>query len=292
MSTSSTAASVNAAAATQIIVKIKSKEFKDRLTAYDEMLALFSSLPDVMAPEFARLYPAFEKFALVDPQPTNREKALQALLVFIDRAACLQSAAPQSLTDLCTAIIENGLSARDSTKVKAIDCLLMLVEVVGPDNVVQSLCTGAAHKAYKIATYSLFTLKELVRQYGCSAINVDPIVAQLLPGFEHQIKEVRAEALALALELYQWLPEVIAAQLKPLRPAQMRDFESSIATLSSTPPTPQRTIRPTHPNTASPAKPLNPAPTTITRQTSNLPLPPSGQSPITPPPSPSHQNPQ
>ncbi|GAM28376.1 hypothetical protein SAMD00019534_115520 [Acytostelium subglobosum LB1] len=158
---------VAAQTATQIIAKIKSKDFKDRLNAYDDMLNLFSTLPDGNAPEFARLSPAFEKYLLVDIQPANKEKALQVLMVFLDRAGCLH--VPQALpapfiTDLTTCIIENCLSGRDSTKLKAIDCLLMLVEVIGPDTILPCICAAAQHKTPKIATYSIFTLKEVVRQ--------------------------------------------------------------------------------------------------------------------------------
>ncbi|KAF2071409.1 hypothetical protein CYY_007273 [Polysphondylium violaceum] len=229
--------SYNYQMATSIISKIKSKEFKERLSGYDDMLTLFNSISDPDAPEFSRLANAFEKIMIVDTQPNNRERALQVLLVFLERSNyAFASTTPTSFSsDLVRAIIDNCFtSQRDTTKLKAVDCILMLNEVVGPTSIVPILLEFMINnKAPKIIVSCAYTLKELIRQFGSFNLPVETIIKNTLVLFDHQLKDVRTEAMGISLELYKWLGDNIAPQFKQLRPAQLKEFETSIQSFKS-----------------------------------------------------------
>ncbi|KAK5577976.1 hypothetical protein RB653_002924 [Dictyostelium firmibasis] len=219
--------------------KIKSKEFKDRLSGYDEMLTLFNNIKDPNSSEFAKYAPSFEKILLVDPQPANKEKALQVLYSFLDKGSYVHLAStPLSFySDLITSIVDNCFNARDSIKLKSIDCLLLLVEIIGPYIVIQYICeilsNSSNNKAPKIIISCIYTLKEIVKQFGTANVPIDLILKDLLGFFEHQSKDVRVEALNLSVQLYIWLGDQITQHLKSLRPTQYKDFEQAISNLKN-----------------------------------------------------------
>ncbi|KAN0022847.1 hypothetical protein ACTFIU_005588 [Dictyostelium citrinum] len=218
--------------------KIKSKEFKDRLSGYDEMLTLFNSIKDPNSSEFSKYASSFEKILLVDPQPANKEKALQVLYAFLDKGSYVHLAStPLSFySDLITSIVDNCFNARDSIKLKSIDCLLLLVEIIGPYIVIQYICeilSNSNNKAPKIIISCIYTLKEIVKQFGTANVPIDLILKDLLGFFEHQSKDVRVEALNLSVQLYIWLGDQITQHLKSLRPAQYKDFEQAITNLKN-----------------------------------------------------------
>lgn len=76
-------------------------------------------------------------------------------------------------------------------------------------------------------------IKEIVKAFGAAQIPLKVIVKALPPLFEHVDGKVRAEAQAIAVELYRWVGQAIRPALQSLRPAQMKALETEWAQVDS-----------------------------------------------------------
>jgi len=60
--------------------------WKARLAGYEETIKLFKSIDDEKSPEFTKFAPLIRKF-VVDSNAVAQEKALEATLLFVEKAA-------------------------------------------------------------------------------------------------------------------------------------------------------------------------------------------------------------
>jgi len=140
--------------------RITSKEWNVRLSAYDELIALFNE----GSLEISKYVPYLKRI-VVDPYPPVKEKAMDALLVFISKVNFTSMVSASFVADISGILIDKCLAGRDSVKNKGVEALLLLIENCpkDPDSVVSELCkSSCTHKIPKIAAMCVFTLREAV----------------------------------------------------------------------------------------------------------------------------------
>ncbi|KAH3742558.1 Spindle pole body component alp14 [Pelomyxa schiedti] len=191
--------------------RLLAKEWNVRLAANDE------------------LSPYFKK-SLEDQSLPVKERALDALLIFIDHSAI----SPTYATELAPVLVNKCIvSTRDSLRLKSIEALLLFVEVNVPEVILEELSKACVQKVPRLSAMSLLAMREIVRQFGIPPLPADPILRVLQPCFEHSAQEVRTEAFTLVVALHQWLGDSLRQHIAYLRPAQMKELDSLLAQSAS-----------------------------------------------------------
>ena len=124
-------------------------------------------------------------------------------------------------------IVEKGLAAtRPAAKQKALEALLLYIELDKADPVIEELLPLLAHKQPKIIAATLAALREIYHAYGCKTVEPKPTLKALPKIYGHADKNVRAEGQNLTVELYRWLREAMKPLFwNDLKPVQQTDLE-------------------------------------------------------------------
>lgn len=99
------------------------------------------------------------------------------------------------------------------------------------------------HKTPKNVTACVFALREALRLFGAKVVNVKPLLKQLPKIFDHKDKNVRAEGVELAKELYRWLGPAITNSLNDLKPVQIKELNEQFEKLPQEKAIPERLLR-------------------------------------------------
>jgi cytoskeleton-associated protein 5 len=99
------------------------------------------------------------------------------------------------------------------------------------------------HKQPKIATAAVFTLKEIIRQFGIKVLTLKPVLKTFPKMFGHSDKNVRAEATNLALEAYKYLKQAMNPYLQELKPVQQKELNEAFEKLPDEKAVPTRILR-------------------------------------------------
>lgn len=118
------------------------------------------------------------------------------------------------------------ISTKPAAKQKAMDAILLYVEMDKADPVIEELLPLLAHKLPKIVAATLSAFTAICHAFGTKVVDPKPILKTLPKAYGHADKNVRAEAQNLTVELYRWLRE----SMKPLfwndlKPVQQQDLE-------------------------------------------------------------------
>jgi len=134
-------------------------------------------------------------------------------------------------------------SARAGTKSKAIEALLLYVEVDTPDPVLEDLIPGLSAKLPKLVAATTTAMKEIYRQFGTRTVNPKPALKQLPKLFAHSDKGVRQEATAFAVVLYSWLGDALRPSLAELNAIQLKSLDEAFAGVEGGKATAERMLR-------------------------------------------------
>lgn len=124
-------------------------------------------------------------------------------------------------------IVEKGLAAtRPAAKAKALEALLLYIELDKPDPIIEELLPILSHKQPKIIAATLGALTQIYHAYGCKTVEPKPVLKVLPKMYGHADKNVRAEAQGLTVELYRWLKDAMKPLFwNDLKPVQQQDLE-------------------------------------------------------------------
>ena len=126
-----------------------------------------------------------------------------------------------------TPIVEKGLaSSRPAAKQKALECILLYIELDKANPVIEELIPILSNKQPKLIAATLSALTSIYHAYGCKTVDPKPIIKILPKIYGHADKNVRAEGQNLTVEFYRWLKD----SMKPLfwnelKPVQQQDLE-------------------------------------------------------------------
>ncbi|RMZ85068.1 hypothetical protein DV738_g361, partial [Chaetothyriales sp. CBS 135597] len=221
------------------------KAWKVRKEAYEAAAKEFALSPDPSAPVFTPFHqsPELWKGAAADANVAAQVEGLAALCAFLKYGGPV--AASRSRPHTIQAIADKALaSTRPAAKQHAIEALLLYIENDKPDLVLDDLLPALSHKQPKVAAASIAALTTLYHNFGTRIVDPKPVLKQLPKAFGHADKNIRAEAQALAVELYRWHREAIKPQFWPeLKPVQQTDLDKLFESVSQDPPQQQRFTR-------------------------------------------------
>ena len=143
-----------------------------------------------------------------------------------------------------TSLVEKGLAAtRLPAKQKAMECILLYVELDKPDPIVEELLSILSHKLAKIIVAALTAITAIYHNFGCKTVEPKPTVKILAKVFGHADKNVRAEATNLTVELYRWLKDAMKPLFwNDLKPVQQQDLEKLFEAVKNQPPPKQERL--------------------------------------------------
>lgn len=141
-------------------------------------------------------------------------------------------------------IVEKGLAAtRPAAKQKALEAILLYIELDKPDPIVEELLPILSHKQPKIIAATLACLREIYHAYGCKTVEPKPTLKLLPKMYGHADKNVRAEAQNLTVELYRWLKEAMKPLFwNDLKPVQQTDLDKLFEKVKDEPPPKQERL--------------------------------------------------
>ncbi|KAK9693990.1 hypothetical protein K7432_013644 [Basidiobolus ranarum] len=217
--------------------KLTHKNWKARLQAFEELTELYKTTE--LGLEFDKYCGHFKNF-ISDSNIAAQEAALVAVTAYVENAPN----ANKTREVVVPVIVEKCLgSTRAGTKMKAVELLLLYIEVDIPDPVIVDVIIGLNSKVPKIVAATVFTLKEIIHVYGTMMINVKLILKILPKIFGHSDKNVRAEGALLTIELYRWLGPALNSALLDLKPVQIKELKEAFEKLPAGIPVTERRLR-------------------------------------------------
>ncbi|CAG2202668.1 CKAP5 [Mytilus edulis] len=197
--------------------KCQHKTWKARLAGYEEVTKIFSQQTDPKSPEFQRYAGLMKKF-VTDTNAVAQEKALDAVLAFVENAAV----ASRVTADVVSGVIAKCLGApRQKTKDKGTEIVLMFVEIEKPDVVQECLLQGTENKNPKIVVGSIQLLRMALHDFGYKVMPIKPVMKILPKLLEDRDKNIREETKQLVIEIYRWIGNAIKPQMSHFKPVQM-----------------------------------------------------------------------
>ncbi|GAB6028698.1 hypothetical protein CHUAL_004522 [Chamberlinius hualienensis] len=215
------------------------KLWKARLKGYELALKQFNQIADDKSPEWNKYLGLVKKF-VVDSNVPAQEKGLEAVLAFVENAAC----AGKSCGEVMGGLVTKCLGApKAKTKEKAMEIIMMYIEIEKYEIVQDELMKGLTAKVPKIVVACIQCLRDALRDFGPKVITLKPIVKQLQPILEDRDKGVRDEAKLLTVEVYRWIGTAFKSQLANLKPVQLTELEAEFEKLGTAKASPTRFLR-------------------------------------------------
>lgn len=143
-------------------------------------------------------------------------------------------------------MVEKGLtSTKPAAKQRALDAILLYVELDKADPIIEELLPLLSHKTPKVITATLSAFTSMYHEFGCKTVEPKSVLKALPKIYGHADKNVRAEAQSLTVELYRWLKEGIKPFFwNELKPVQQQDLEKLFEKVKDEPaPQPERLLR-------------------------------------------------
>ncbi|KAK6505301.1 Microtubule-associated protein, microtubule dynamics during spindle orientation [Arthrobotrys musiformis] len=156
-----------------------------------------------------------------------------------------QNAGVRSRPHTIPALAEKGIvSTKAATKAKAIDVLLLYVELDTPTPIIEDLLPFLSHKMPKVVAATTNVLFAIYREFGAKTANPKPVLQQLPKLFAHGDKNVRAEAVSLTVELYKWLKDGMKPMFfNDLKPVQQKELDEAFEKVKGEPAKQTRLLR-------------------------------------------------
>ncbi|BFZ57087.1 hypothetical protein PYCC9005_004137 [Savitreella phatthalungensis] len=210
------------------------KVWKVRLGAYEECTKAIQTSPDEGAPCFRPFNndPDLLVKACKDANVVAQEAGVALLLAYLEYAGT--SNALKTRATVVPALVDKCLgSTRAGTKQKAIDACLMYVELEAGEPVIEDLIPGLSAKLPKLVAATASAIRHIYAAFGAKTVKAKPAVQALPKLFSHADKNVRAEALELAITLYRWLGDAVRPMLlADLKPVQVKELETAFESIT------------------------------------------------------------
>jgi cytoskeleton-associated protein 5 len=151
---------------------------------------------------------------------------------------------PRTRNHTIAVIAEKGLpSTRPAAKQKALEALMLYVELDRPDPVIEELLPLLSHKQPKVIAATLDALTQMYHAFGCKTMEPKPLLKVLPKVYGHADKNVRAKAQELTVEFYRWLKEAMKPLFwNDLKPVQQQDLDKMFEKVKDEPPPKQERL--------------------------------------------------
>ncbi|KAI9714326.1 MAG: Microtubule-associated protein, microtubule dynamics during spindle orientation [Bogoriella megaspora] len=220
------------------------KNWKVRKEGYEAAAKEFAKAQDESDPivqDFIR-DAGLWKGAVGDSNVAAQQEALGCLCSFLQIAGAQGCTRTRGST--VSIIAEKALpSARPAGKAKALEAIMLYVELDRPDPIIEELLPLLSHKTPKVITATLSALIEIYKAFGCKTVEPKPVLKVLPKVYGHADKNVRAEAQKLTIEMYRWLKDAMKPLFwNDLKPVQQQDLEKEFEKVKEEPPPKQERL--------------------------------------------------
>ncbi|KAK6330139.1 Microtubule-associated protein, microtubule dynamics during spindle orientation [Orbilia blumenaviensis] len=187
--------------------------------------------------------PSIWKGIVADSNVAAQQEGINCLHAFLQFGG--PNAGVRSRPHTIPALAEKGIvSTKAATKAKAIDVLLLYIELDTPAPIIDDLLPFLSHKMPKIVAATTNVLFTIYREFGAKTANPKPVLQQLPKLFAHGDKNVRAEAVNLTVELYKWLKDGMKPMFfNDLKPVQQKELDEAFEKVKGEPAKQTRLLR-------------------------------------------------
>ncbi|KAF2116395.1 armadillo-type protein [Lophiotrema nucula] len=177
-----------------------------------------------------------------DSNVAAQQEGLSAICSFLQTAGSQGATRTRNIT--IATIAEKGLpSTRPAAKQKALEALLLYIEMDKPDPVIEELIPILSHKQPKVIAATLDALTQIYHAYGCKTIEPKSVLKTLPKVYGHADKNVRAKAQELTVEFYRWLNDAMKPLFwNDLKPVQQQDLDKLFEKVKDEPPPKQERL--------------------------------------------------
>ncbi|XP_060086364.1 cytoskeleton-associated protein 5-like [Ylistrum balloti] len=202
--------------------KCTHKVWRARLTGYEEVTKLFGGITDEKSSEFSKYAGLMKKF-VTDSNAVAQEKALDAVLVFVDNAAI----ANKTAGEVVSAVITKCLNAsKQKTKEKGIEIIMKYIEIEKADVVQECLLQGLENKQPKIVVGCIQCMRMALRDFSNKIMPIKPLMKFLPKLLEDRDKNVREETKLLVIEIHRWIGPALKPMMTNFKPVQVTELEA------------------------------------------------------------------
>ena len=201
--------------------RVADKSWSVRFQAFEELSKeLRVAEPDGCL--FKEMGPKFHKY-ITDSHQGVQEKAVEALYEFLERYV----EAGKYIEHIISALITKCLIAgKQTTKKRAMDCLLKSAEISNDPNSLSEAILGAIkQKNLKIQTAGLQAGWNLLQSFGIKKVSLQPYLKELPKLSQSTNLPVKTEAINFLKEIHKWMGEALEAFLEPLKKIQREEME-------------------------------------------------------------------
>lgn len=215
------------------------KQWKARVSGYEDAAKLFTQIDDEKSPEFSRYLGLIKKF-VTDSNAMGQEKGLEAALAYIENYAH----AGKTVNEVMSGIVSKCIAApKTKTRDLSVQITLMYVEIEKYEAVQDELIKGMDQKNPKIVAACINAITTAVKEFGIKIINPKPLVKKISVLFAERDKGIRDEARLMVIELFKWIGPALRSQLNNLQPVQVSELEVEFSKLEGQKTVPTRYIR-------------------------------------------------
>ena len=122
-------------------------------------------------------------------------------------------------------LINKCLNSRPKSREKAMEIILMYVEIEKQELVQEELIKGLDNKQPKVVQACLETIRRAMHEFGSKVLPIKPFIKKVVTLLEDRDKIVRDESKLLAVEMYHWAGSAIMPQFQGLKPVLVRIVE-------------------------------------------------------------------
>jgi cytoskeleton-associated protein 5 len=142
-------------------------------------------------------------------------------------------------------LINKCFNARQKTRDRAMEIIMMYIEVEKQEIVQEELIKGFENKQPKVVQTCLETLRKAINEFGSKIMPIKPVIKFVPKMLEDRDKTVRDETKLLAVEMFKWAGAAIMPQLQGIKPALLQELEEEFkgATASGEKPRQTRFLR-------------------------------------------------
>ncbi|GLC42611.1 hypothetical protein PLESTB_001118900 [Pleodorina starrii] len=201
--------------------RVAHANWKARVAAYEDISAACKEIYDDADPRLNEFAPLFPK-AVSEPNAAAVDKALDALTAFLAKAT--EQHASRICERTCANIVAKCLSARTSTLTRALEALLLFIELEQAEKVTEALVSGLTNKNPKVVVAALEFLYHALNFFGHRVVAPQPIIKALPALFESKDGKARDKVKELVVELARWMgPDAVRTLLFDKMREVMRD---------------------------------------------------------------------
>lgn len=229
--------------------RLSHKVWKARLQAYEECIKLFENSRDEDDECFQMFnhLPDLLKSIVLDLNVVAQETGVLLYAKFLEFGGTSATVNKcKNSVGIIPCLCEKGLSSsRAGTKNKAVDCCLLMVEILSsPDGIIEGMLPYIGHRTPKLVAGVVHALGQIVDNFGCSVVKPTPIIEVLPKLFAHADRNVRTETSKLTVELYKWMKEALVTVLfDHLKPVQQKDLTKAFEEFQAEAPQQKRLTR-------------------------------------------------